>query len=127
MGKWRRHSLEFKKEAVEKMKSSENVHELARELGVERKLLYTWKYQFEGRPEKNYANYGGGQGPPDTVGERLKRENRELKVALGQKAAELDFLAAALRRVKQDRQNSGLAGEPTSTPRLRRGPLGKAN
>jgi transposase len=127
MGKWRRHSLEFKKQAVEKMKGSENVHELARELGVERKLLYTWKYQFEGRPEKNHANYGEGKAPPDTVAERLKRENQSLKEALGQKAAELDFLVSALRRVKRDRTSSGPTGEPMSTPKSGRGPLGKAN
>jgi transposase-like protein len=36
MGSWRRHSREFKKQAVEKMKTSDNIHELARELGVER-------------------------------------------------------------------------------------------
>ncbi|MGA8028664.1 MAG: integrase core domain-containing protein [Bryobacteraceae bacterium] len=57
MGQWRRHSREFKQQAVKKMKTSDNIHELARELGIERKLLYTWKYQFEGRPEKNHASY----------------------------------------------------------------------
>ena len=56
MGNWRRHSREFKQQAVERMKSCGNIHELARELQVERKLLYSWKYQFEGRPEKNHAN-----------------------------------------------------------------------
>ena len=39
-GKWRRHSLEFRKPAVEKMKTSSNLHELAREPGIERKLLW---------------------------------------------------------------------------------------
>ena len=59
MATWRRHSREFKQQAVERMKTSDNIHELARELKVERKLLYSWKYQFEGRPEKNHANYLG--------------------------------------------------------------------
>ncbi len=57
MAKWRRHSVEFKKQTVEQMKGSDNIHELARELDIERKLLYTWKYQFEGRPEPRHANY----------------------------------------------------------------------
>ena len=116
MGKWRRHSREFKRQAVKRMKTSDNIHELARELQVERKLLYTWKYQFEGRPEKNHANYAG-RSAPDTVEARLRRENQELKEALGSKAAEVDFFAAALRRVNQNRQASEGSGEATSTPK----------
>jgi transposase-like protein len=116
VGKWRRHSREFKRQAVERMKTSENIHELARELEVERKLLYTWKYQFEGRPEKNYSNYAGKRAP-DTVETRLRRENQELKQALGTKAAEVDFFVAALRRVNQDRQRSESAGETASMPK----------
>lgn len=116
MATWRRHSLEFKRQAVERMKGADNIHELAQELKLERKLLYTWKRQFEGRPEKKYANYSGKQAP-DTVETRLRRENQELKQALGAKTAELDFFAAALRRVNLDRQSSGSFGEPASTPK----------
>ena len=116
MGKWRRHSLEFKRQIVERMKGCDNIHELARELGIERKLLYTWKYQFEGRPEKNHANYSG-QPVAETTEVRLRREIAELKQALGQKAAEVDFFVAALRRVNQDRQSSASNGEPASTPK----------
>jgi transposase-like protein len=126
MGSWRRHSREFKKQAVERMKSSDNIHELARELEVERKLLYTWKYQFEGRPEKNHADYLG-KAAPDTIEARLRRENRELKESLGEKTAELDFFAAALRRVKADRQMQGENGDPASTPKSGRRPPRKAN
>jgi transposase-like protein len=113
MGKWRRHSQEFKQQAVERMKGCDNIHELASELGVERKLLYTWKWQFEGRPEKNHADYSGGN-RVETVEDRLRRENRELKEALGQKAAELDFFVAALRRVNWDRQSNACNGDPAS-------------
>jgi transposase-like protein len=119
MGKWRRHSLEFKKQAVEKMKASDNVTGLARELGIEQKLLYTWKYQFEGRPEKNHADYSGSP-PPDTIETRLRREIKDLRELLGEKAAELDFFTAALRRVKKDGQAIGASGDPASTPRSRR-------
>jgi transposase-like protein len=125
MGAWRRHNREFKQQAVERMKTSDNIHELARELKVERKLLYTWKYQFEGRPEKNHTNYQGSS-PPERVEARLRRENRELKEKLGEKAAELDFFAGALRRVQQDRQAGEGTGDPTSTPRSRRGRPRKA-
>lgn len=126
MGKWRRHSLEFKKSAVARMKTSENITALARELEIEQKLLYTWKYQFEGRPEKNHSSYADNPIPegPDT---RLRRENKELKEALGTKAAELDFFAAALRRVKEDRLRKDVTSEPVSTPKSRRSPSRKAN
>jgi transposase-like protein len=125
MGNWRRHSREFKQQVVERMKTSDNIHELARELGIERKLMYTWKYQFEGRPEKNHADYRGSV--PDTVGIRLRRENKELKEALGENAAEVDFFVAALRRVKRDRAASGADGDPASTPRSGRRSPRKAN
>jgi transposase-like protein len=49
--KWRRHTVEFKRQVVERMKTCENIGALARELKLQRKLLYTWKYQLEGRPE----------------------------------------------------------------------------
>lgn len=125
MGAWRRHSREFKRQAVEKMKTSDNIHELARELKIERKLLYTWRYQFEGRPEKKHADYLGHPAP-DTIELRLRRENKELKEALGEKAAEVDFFAAALRRVKLDRPANGADGGSASTPKSRRRPR-KAN
>jgi len=126
MGKWRRHTREFKQQAIERMKGCENIHELARELGIERKLLYTWRRQFEGQPERNHANYAG-QPVPDTVEVRLRRETRELKQALGTKAAELDFFAAALRRVNQDRQGSESTGETASMPKSGRRENRKAN
>jgi hypothetical protein len=107
------------------MKTSENIHELARELQVERKLLYTWKYQFEGRPEKNHSNYAG-RVADETVENRLRREVKQLKEALGEKASELDFFAGALRRVNQQRQQTESSGEPTSTPKSARRPPRKA-
>src|SRR5580704_6218258 len=85
MGNWRRHSREFKQQVVERMKTSDNLHELARELGIERKLLYTWKYQFEGRPEKNHADYRGSA--PDTVEARLRRENKSTSAAFSPNAS----------------------------------------
>lgn len=116
MGRWTRHSREFKQQAVERMKGCENIHALARELGIERKLLYSWKYQFEGRPEKNHANYLG-RSPEQTTEDRLRREIRELKEALGQKAAELDFFVAALRRLERNQQANAHDGARPSTPK----------
>ena len=126
MGKWRRHSLEFKRQVVERMKGCDNIHELARELNLERKLMYSWKYQFEGRPEKNQAK-DSEQPAPETTEVRLRREIKDLKEALGQKAAELDFFVAALRRVERDRQSREGNGEPASMPKSARRRNRKAN
>jgi transposase-like protein len=123
MGNWRRQSQEFKRQVVERRKTSDNIHELARELGIERKPMYTWKYQFEGWPEKNHADYRGSA--PDTV--EARRENKELKETLGEKAAEVDFFVAALRRVKQDRPTNGANGGRASMPKSGRKSRRKAN
>src|ERR1700743_431407 len=115
MGNWRRHSREFKQQVVERMKTSDNIHELARELGIERKLMYTWKNQCEGRAEKNHADHRGSA--TDTAEARLRRENKELKEALGEKAAEGDFFVAALRIGQRDGASDGPGGHRASTPK----------
>ena len=71
MAKWRRHTVEFKRQAVERMKTCENIHALAQELKVVRKLLYTWKYQLEGRPEPRHANLA------ITAEDRREKQHRE--------------------------------------------------
>src|SRR3979490_90282 len=99
MAKWRRHSVEFKKQTVEQMKGSDNIHELARELDIERKLLYTWKYQFEGRPEPRHANYA--EDKQKRAESKIEQENQRLKAALAAKTLEVDFFKGALRRIKE--------------------------
>ena len=94
MGKWRRHSRGFKRQAVERMKSSASIQELASELGIERKLLYTWKYQFEGRPEPKHASYLG-RPAPETVETRLRTENQGLKLSVSCSPAELTSASPA--------------------------------
>ena len=124
MRNWRRHTLEFKKQIVERMKTCENIHELARELKVERKLLYTWRYQLEGRPEARHANY------ELTAEERKEKQLREevnkLKSALAERVLENDFLKSALFRVKEDRRQNDETGASASTPLSGRGPKNKA-
>ncbi len=126
MVKRRRHSVEFKQQAVERMKGCENVRSLAQELEVQPKLLYIWKNLAEGRAPARPAH------PADSREQRqenkLKQENQRLKEALGQKALEIDFFKGALRRIKEGRQNSTVSGAPASTPKSRRGATsGKAN
>jgi transposase-like protein len=124
MAKWRRHTLEFKRQAVERMKTCPNIGALARELKLQRKLLYTWKYQFEGRPEPRHANLG------TTAEERkekpLRDEIAKLKIALAEKALENDFFKSALLKVKEGRQQSTAAGATASTTPSSRGRKSKA-
>ena len=125
MAKWRRHSLEFKRQVVERMKTCENIHALARELKLQRKLLYTWKYQLEGHPEPRYANLGTTA--EDRKEKQLRDEITKLKVALADKAVETDFFRSALLRIKEGRQRSSATGASASTTKSGRGRKSKAH
>lgn len=125
MRNWRRHTLEFKKQAVERMKTCENVHALALELKIERKLLYTWKYQLEGRPEPRHADLR--QTAEERAENQLRKEIDELKKALGEKALEIDFFKDALLRVSQSAPTNGGNGGRASTTPSGRGRKSKAN
>jgi transposase-like protein len=124
--KWRRHPVEFKRQIVERMKTCENIHELARELKLERKLLYTWKYQFEGRPEPRHANLATTA--EERKDKQLRDEIAKLKAALADKTLEVDFFQSALRRIEEGRQNSTETGGSASMRKSRLGRnRGKAN
>lgn len=123
MKKWRRHTVEFKRQVVERMKTSENIGQLARELDLQRKLLYSWKYQFEGRPEPRHANLGITA--EDRKEKQLKDEIAKLKAALGEKGIEIDFFKSALLKVKEKRPKSIESGVPASTKPSVRGRPGK--
>jgi transposase-like protein len=125
MAKWRRHSVEFKRQAVERMKTSENIHALARELKIQRKLLYTWKYQLEGRPEPRYANLGIAA--EDRKEKQLREEITKLKSALAEKTLEIDFFKSALLSIKETRPPNTAAGVLASTRPSGRGRPSKAH
>jgi transposase-like protein len=125
MAKWRRHTVEFKHQVVERMKTCENIEALARELKLQRKLLYTWKYQFEGRPEPRHANLATTA--EERKDKQLRDEIAKLKAALGEKALENDFFKSALLRVKERRRPSIEAGASASTTPSDRGRKSKAH
>jgi transposase-like protein len=55
--------------AVARMRSSTNIYELAKELGVNRSLLYRWKGQLEATPTDETAEGHGRRkirGTPDS-------------------------------------------------------------
>ena len=122
--KWRRHTVDFKRQVVERMKTCENIEALAQEVNIQRKLLYTWKYQFEGRPEPRHANLG------ITAEDRKEKQHREeiakLKAALADKTLENDFFRSALLKVKEGRQRSTETGAVASTTSSGRGRKSKA-
>jgi transposase-like protein len=122
--KWRRHTLEFKRQVVERMKTCQNIHELARELKIERKLLYTWKYQFEGRPEPRHANLGITA--EERKDKQLREEITKLKTSLADKTLENEFFRSALLKVKEGRQRSTETGASASTTSSGRGRRSKA-
>src|SRR6266550_2657551 len=121
MAKWRRHSVEFKRQVVERMKTCENIGSLARELNLQRKLLYTWKYQLEGRPEPRHANLA--KTAEERRDKQLRDEITKLKSSLAEKALENDFFESALLKIKEVRQknlNSGASASMTSSSRGRK-------
>lgn len=125
MRKWRRHTVEFKRQAVERMKTAANINDLARELDLERKLLYTWKYQFEGRPEPCHANLATTA--EERKEKKLLTEVAKLKSALAEKTLEIDFFKSALLKVNQGRQERTAIGGTASTTTFTRGRKSKAN
>jgi hypothetical protein len=97
---------------------------LARELKIQRKLLYTWKYQFEGRPEPRHANLGITA--EDRKEKQLQNEIAKLKLALAEKTLENDFFRKALLKVKEGRQQNTDSGATASTKSSARGSRSKA-
>ena len=78
------------------MKACGNILQLARDLDLEPKLLYTWKNQFEGRPEPRHANYM--ETPAETLDNKLRQEIAQLKQALAERHATADTTSPHARR-----------------------------
>lgn len=124
MARWRRHSIEFKRQAVERMKACDNIEALARELKVQRKLLYTWKYQLEGHPEPRHANLGiTAEERKDT---QLRQENTRLKSMVADQALQIAFFRSALLKIKEGRRQNTPPGATASTKPSVRGRKSKA-
>jgi len=113
--KWKeRYSQKFRRRAVARMNACENILRLSRELGLNRSLLYKWRYRLE---------------PPDVQGEgaapthnsresRLRREVNKLKRLLADKTVEVDFFRNALQKVGARRRQSDISGEKASTTKF---------
>ena len=104
----RRHSADFKAAAVEKMKNCDSVVALSRELKVHWRLLYQWKTAAEGARQ---------QSEPEQREAALREEISALKIALADKAMEVDFFKGALRKIETLRQKDAPNGGEASTAR----------
>jgi transposase-like protein len=104
-----RYPKEFRRVAVERLKSCDNIVALSRELGVHRRLLYKWRDQLEAAelPEESLSQTSRES--------TLRKEVNQLKRLLGEKAVEVDFFKGALQKVEARRQRSGNPGETAST------------
>ncbi len=107
-----RHPLEFRRMVVERMNSCENITALAKELGLERKLMYTWRAQLAG---EGAALDGTAAGVVEAREVQLERQVSELKRALADKTLELDFFKGALHAVEARRRQRRNSGGKTST------------
>jgi transposase-like protein len=111
--KSRKHSAEFKASAVERMKRSDNIVALSRELKVHWRMLYRWKAAVE------EAEVARRLDTPQAREAVLQAEIRELKIALADKAMELDFFRGALQKIETLRQKPAGSGAEASTNRSR--------
>jgi len=109
----RRYSEKFKREAVARTQEWNNITALARHLGIDRKTLYQWKWQQEGRPPRKplpLTTQAAERGSLET----LRRENLHLKRVLAEKTLEVDFFKGALQRVEARRRSREGSGETPS-------------
>jgi transposase-like protein len=108
-----RYPKEFRRMAVERLKTCDNIVALSKELGVHRRLLYKWRDQFAPFDEREPAT---GSSPQAT----LRRKLHQLKRVLVDKTLEVDFFKGALHKVEARRQQTGGSGAKASTTKSRK-------
>ena len=106
VGGYAKYSNEFRRQAVERLKQSDNIKALAKELGVDRRLLYYWRDREDANDRRPAAN---------SRETKLGAEVNQLKRVLADKTLELDFFKGALQKVEARRQQSGVTGGKAST------------
>jgi transposase len=109
--KRKRYSRKFQRMAVERMRSCENVGDLAQELGVTRRCLYKW------RAKLDLVGPGEEWARPNTHEGFYRKQAQQLKRLLAEKTLEVDFFRGALQKVEARRQRSGASGARASTTR----------
>lgn len=103
--KGQRYSKEFRRQAVERMKASDNIVRLSEELGIGRRLLYNWRDRLD-------------ETDPSPLRFRelmFRKQITKLKRLLANKALELDFFRHALQKVGARRRQKCISGGEAST------------
>ena len=95
--------------AVERMRSSDNIGDLAEELGVTRRCLYKWRTKLD--------HIEPGEPVPRTNSHEssYRQQVHQLKRLLAEKAMEVDFFKGALQKVEARRQKKDGTGGMAST------------
>ena len=110
--KWKeRYKQKFRRRAVARMNACDNIVRLARELGLNRSLLYKWRHRLE-PPDTQVEGAASTQNSRES---RLRREVNKLKRLLADKTVEVDFFKGALQKVEARGQQSDMSGEKAST------------
>ena len=98
--------------AVERIRLSDDVGEMAHELGVTRRCLYKWRTKLE------TIEPGAEASRPSTHASFYSKEIHQLKRLPAEKAMEVDFFKGALQKVEARRQRSSASGGMTSTAKF---------
>jgi transposase len=117
------YSLDFKREVVRRMEQADTIVGLARELGIQRKLLYQWRDKFRARGsgglERRKGRPPGSRSqtvsPPAPSAADLRIA--ELERLLGRKQLEVDFLERAFEQVRGAASNRTSDGGKESIAR----------
>ena len=123
--RYKRYSVEFKREALRRMECCRNVAALALELGIRRKYLYAWRAAFRERGEAGLRSRPG----PKTPAERKRKANTaadpahlspeariaELERQLGIKQLEVEFFRRTFEHVRGALAQASGAGARKST------------
>ena len=103
--KRKRYSRKFQRMAVERMKTSEDVGELAQELGVTRRCLYKWRRKLE------TVEPGEEASRPSTHASSYRKEIQQLKRLLAEKPWRWIFSKVPCKKSRLDaRRKTELAG-----------------
>lgn len=113
---------EFKVKVAQRILGGESVSAIHHQTGIKRSVLYRWRDAYRKNGETGLRSVGRPAGVPgssrpasSTPEEIAAKRIAELERKIGQQALEIDFLARAFKRVKEDRQRNTLAGGPAST------------
>lgn len=121
-----RWTREFKLQALSRMDDAVDVTALAKELGVQRELMYLWRRKFRsggadalhsiGRPKNIVRPFDEACAPSSRVEIGAERQRiEELERKIGQQQLDLDFFRAALRQVREQPPGKGAPGETKSS------------